>query len=120
MALLSSFRPTFRTLKTQFGVNFCLPWQPKDVFRDAEQGESLALQIRKLDVEDLNGVAVVHELVPLGEAEQTQDLFRGGSRAVALLGIERQFADVIALHGKAQLALDDGLHEECEKIEREE
>ena len=35
--------PTFRTLKTQFGVNFCLPWQPKGVFRDAEQGENLAL-----------------------------------------------------------------------------
>ena len=35
--------PTFRTLGTQFGVNFCLLWQPEGIFRDAEQGENLAL-----------------------------------------------------------------------------
>jgi Methyltransferase FkbM domain len=35
--------PTFRMSRTQFGVNFCSPRQPKYVLWDAEQGENLAL-----------------------------------------------------------------------------
>ena len=93
--------PTFRRSRTQFGVNFWLPRRPKCVLWDAKQREDLALELGELDVEDLHDLAVVHELVPLGESEQTQDLFRGRARAVALLGIERQFGNVLALHGKA-------------------
>ena len=43
----------------------------------------MALQVGELDVEDLHDLAVLQELVPLGKAEQTQDLFGGGTRAVA-------------------------------------
>ena len=62
--------PTFRRSRTQFGVNFRLPWQPKCILWDTKQREDLALQLGELDVEDLHD-AVLHKLVPLGEAEQT-------------------------------------------------
>jgi hypothetical protein len=38
--------------------------------RDAKEGEHLALQLRELDVEDLDAVSVLKQMVPLGEAEQ--------------------------------------------------
>ena len=63
--------PTFRRSRTQFGVNFRLPWQPKCILWDTKQREDLALQLGELDVEDLHELAVLHKLVPLGEAEQT-------------------------------------------------
>jgi hypothetical protein len=37
--------------------------------RDAKQGEHLTLQVGELGVEDLEGTAVAHERVALGEAE---------------------------------------------------
>src|SRR5262245_46799698 len=80
-------RPTFRMLRGQFGVNFWLLGYPKGVLWDTQQLENEVLQVGELDVEDLHGLAVLQELVPLGKAEQTQDLFRGGTRAVALLGV---------------------------------
>src|SRR6516162_312188 len=76
-----------------------------------EQREHLALELGELEVEDLQGLAVLHELVPRGQAEETQDLFGGRALAVALLRVERQLTNLLALHGKPQLALDDGLHE---------
>src|SRR5262245_38030514 len=79
--------PTFRMLRGQFGVNFWLLGYPKGVLWDTQQLENEVLQVGELDVEDLHGLAVLQELVPLGKAEQTQDLFRGGTRAVALLGV---------------------------------
>src|SRR5262245_31478472 len=82
-----SARPTFRMLRGQFGVNFWLLGYPKGVLWDTQQLENEVLQVGELDVEDLHGLAVLQELVPLGKAEQTQDLFRGGTRAVALLGV---------------------------------
>src|SRR5262249_52395042 len=114
------YSPTFRRSSSPFGMNFWLPWQPKCILWDAKQREDLALQLGELSVEDLQDLAVLHNLVPLGEAEQTQDLFRGRSRTVALLGVERQLGNVLTLHGKSQLALDDGRHEESEKIQGEE
>ena len=66
---VSLARPTFRTSWTELGVNFCLPRQPKGVLWDTEEREDLALQPGELDIEDLDGLAVVHQLVPLGEAE---------------------------------------------------
>jgi hypothetical protein len=44
------------------------------VFRDGQQSEYLALQMRELDVERLQDFAVLDEFVARGETEQTQDL----------------------------------------------
>jgi hypothetical protein len=49
----------------------------------------VALQLCELDVEDFDGLAILHQLVPLGEAKQAQDLFRSGVRTTALLEVER-------------------------------
>jgi hypothetical protein len=65
-------------------------------------------------------LAVLHQLVPLGEAEQAQDLFRGGACAVALFGVEGQLVNFLAFHGEAQLAFDQSLNETREEIESEE
>ena len=46
-----------------------LVWRPIRLVRDAEQVEQLTLQLGELRVEDLDGAAVAHEHVPLGEAE---------------------------------------------------
>ena len=64
-------------------MNFFLPWQPKSVFWNAKQREDLALQLSELDVEGLHDLAVLYELVALGEAEVTQDLFGWGARSGA-------------------------------------
>jgi hypothetical protein len=39
--------------------------------RVAEQPEHLALQIGKLDLEDLHDLAIFNQCVPLGEAKQS-------------------------------------------------
>jgi hypothetical protein len=80
----------------------------------------LPLQISERNVEDLHGVCAIDQAVTFGEAEQAQDLFGRGACTLTLLGIKRQFIDVLALHGKAQLALDERLHEQRKKVQREE
>jgi hypothetical protein len=63
---------TFRRSRAQFGANFlCTFLELERLLGDAEQCEHLTLQIRELGVEDLHGVAVLGQCVPLYEAEQT-------------------------------------------------
>jgi hypothetical protein len=62
--------------------------RPGGVLRDAEQGEDLALKIRQLDVEDLHGLAVIEQGMPLDEAEEPEDLFRRRPLAAPLFGAE--------------------------------
>jgi hypothetical protein len=65
-------RLTFRRSRAQFGANFlCTFLELERLLGDAEQCEQLTLQIRELGVEDLHGVAVLGQCVPLYEAEQT-------------------------------------------------
>ena len=89
------------------------------MFRDGQQSEYLALQMRELDVERLQDFAVLDEFVARGEIEQTQDLLSSWVGAVALLGIEREVLNVVAFHGETQLTLDQRLNEEAEKVEGE-
>ncbi|WP_248558507.1 hypothetical protein [Paraburkholderia terrae] len=62
--------------------------------------------MRELDIEDLYSVCAFNQVVALGEAEKTQDLF--GSRTFTLtpFGIQRKFVDMLALHRTAQHAFD--------------
>ena len=55
---------------------------------NAEEGEKLALQLGQLQVEELDGAAVLEQVVALGQAEQAQHLLGGGVRALALLGVD--------------------------------
>jgi hypothetical protein len=55
---------------------------------NAEEGEKLALQLGQLQVEELDGAAVLEQMVALGQAEQAQHLLGGGVRALALLGVD--------------------------------
>jgi hypothetical protein len=55
--------------------------------------------------------------VPFGEAEETQDLFGGWALAEALFGVDRQLLYFLALHGEAQLPLDQCLDEKSQEIE---
>jgi hypothetical protein len=64
--------------------------------------------------------ATLEKRVPLGEAEQTQDLLGGWAPTLSLLEVQRQLFDVLAPHRSAQLALDEHRHEQCEEVEREE
>jgi hypothetical protein len=65
-------------------------------------------------------VYAIDQPVTFGEAEQAQDLFGRGACALTLLGIKRQLIDILALHGKAQLAFNERLHEQSEEVQREE
>ena len=87
------------------------------MFRDGQQSEYLALQMRELEVEGLQDFAVLDEFVARGETEQTQDLL--SSWVVAPLGIEREVLNIVAFHGETQLTLDQRLNEEAEKVEGE-
>ena len=89
------------------------------MFRDGQQSEYLALQMRELDVERLQYFAVLDEFVVRGETEQTQDLLSSWVGTVTLLGIEREVLNVVAFHGETQLTLDQRLNEEAEKVEGE-
>jgi hypothetical protein len=75
--------------------------------------------MRELDVEGLQGFAILDEFVVRGETEQTQDLLGGWVGTMALLGIEREVLNVVAFHGETQLTLDKRLNEEGEKVEGE-
>ncbi|SRR6266704_5525211 len=58
--------------------------------------------------------------MPLGPAEQAQDLFGGRMGALTLLGIQREFRDVLALHGETEFALDECADEKREEVQSEE
>ena len=79
--------------------------------RHAEQGQHLALQVGQLGVKHLEGVTLPPQGVALGEAEQAQDLFGGGTPALALLGVDRQLLDEATLHRQAELALEECLYQ---------
>lgn len=68
---------------------------------DAEQAKDLALQVGELHVEDLDGFAGVHEAVALREAEQAKHLLGGRSPARAVLGVQGQLFEALALHRAA-------------------
>ena len=69
--------------------------------RNAEQCEYLTLQIGELGVEELDDVTLREQRMPLGEAEQAQNLLSGWAFALTLLWIEREFLDFLSLHRKA-------------------
>jgi hypothetical protein len=63
---------------------------------------------------------VLHQLVALGQGEQPQHLLGGGMRALALLGVDGQLLDALARQGAAQLAFDEGLNQQRDRIQREQ
>ena len=77
-----------------------LAGRSKGVLWDAEEREYLTLQVREWHVEDLHGTRAFDQLVALREAEQPQDLFGGRALALTLLGVQGEFIDVLARHGK--------------------
>ena len=61
----------------------------------------MALQVGEVGMEDLDGATFGEQRMPFGDAEQSQDLFCGGVLAKTLLGVEREFLDLVALHREA-------------------
>ena len=49
-----------------------------------------------------------------------QDLFSARVGTLTLLGIEWQLPDFLALHGEAQVALNERLNQQCEEVQREQ
>ena len=80
----------------------------------------MTLQVGELDVEDLNGVAVLDQLVALGETEEPQDLLGGWMRALPLLGVQGEFDYLLPCHGQAKLTLDEGLNKQCKEVQGEQ
>ena len=71
-------------------------------------------------MEDLHGARSACEGVTLCETEEPQDLLGSRSLTLTLLGVDRQLCDARAFHRQAQLSFDEGLHQECQKIQGEE
>jgi hypothetical protein len=88
--------------------------------RDTEQIEGLELYIGELRWEGLNSFVPAQQRMALCEAEESQELLGGGSLAQTLFGVDGQFFDLLALHGLAQLALDEGLNQQRQEIQGEQ
>lgn len=72
-----------------------------DGLGDAQQAQDLALQVGEFDVEHLDGVADLGKTVTLRKAEQAKHLLGDGAPALAVLGVQGQFVDCLALHRQA-------------------
>jgi len=60
------------------------------VLGDAKQAENLTLQVGELGGKNLGDAVVADQGMPLGQAEQSEDLFGGWPFAGSLFRVERQ------------------------------
>ncbi len=87
---------------------------------DTQQLDELMLKVGEFGIEDLDGFATDAELVTFGVTEETQYLFSGWMGAQTLLRIKREFTDTVASHSQPEFALYQGLHEQGQKVQREQ
>ena len=74
------------------------------------------LQVGEFGGEELGNAAAADQGVPLGQAEQTEDLFGGGPFTGSLFRVKRKLLEAFSLHGQAQLTFDECLHQKCQEI----
>ena len=83
---------------------------------DAEEAQHGALSGVELGVEDLDGPAVLVEVVAGEAGEDVEDAGGAGGGAVAVFGVEADGGAASGGHGGADLAFDEGVDEQGQEV----